>query len=231
MGVYALYQKKKMGAKRKAEVVATTSKKARFNWGGSYRNRSNRPGPSEYKFIEGGFTASSLPVSTTGQVTWITGCAAGTDFSNRVGRKIAAKHVELIIELILNTSTTYDNIKVSLVQERKHDTTRALPPDYTEIYDTGLNGLAGMGMRNLARAEDYLVLKSEQVCLNAAGSPTEVLKWYVPLNDLQITYEDTTGLQIMAGCNHLYVCIGGCVTGAGFQSLARLTYRVKFVDP
>lgn len=231
MGIYGAYQKKKMGGKRKAETMASTAKKPKLNWAGSHRTRSNNPGPSEYKFTQGGFTASTLPVSSNGSVTWLTSIACGTDFTNRVGRKIIGRHAEFNIELILNNSTTYDNIKVSLIQEKKHDPTSATAPAFTDIYDTGLNGLAGQAMRNVARAEDYTVLKTEQVCLNSQGSPTVVLKWFVPLNDLVITYEDTLGYQINAGCNHLYLVIAGCVTGAGFTSSARVTYRVKFVDP
>lgn len=232
MGIYGNYQKKKMGGKRKAENQSVVAKKPKINWAGSHRTRSNYPGPSEYKFTQGGWTASPLPISTSGTVFWLTSIATGTDFTNRVGRKIAGKHVELNIELILNNSTTYDNVKVSLIQEKKHDPTSALPPSFTDIYDTGLNGLAGMAMRNVARAEDYQVLRTEQVTLNSNGTPTCILKWFVPLNDLIITYEDTAGLQINAGCNHLYLCIAGCVTSnTTLTSLSRASYRVKFVDP
>jgi len=190
---------------------------------------TQRRSPQERKLIDTVVTDSAM--DTTGTVTLLNGCATGTDFTNRIGRKINVK-----------------SILVRGLAEPQDGTTVARFLRWMLVLDTQPNGAlatitdilttsTSLSPLNLNNRDRFKVLVDKQM-LNGGGDTTATQAFSDRNSSITHKYKkcnfdtiyDGTGAtiaDIQSGAL-LLVTIGSAAAGSGSD----MTYyaRVRFVD-
>lgn len=229
--------KNKQGAARAAVAAARASLIA------------SRRGPSAATVRAGGFgprfpgelkaidvvPSSSTCVLTTAGITLLNGVATGTDFTNRIGRKITMKSLFIRGWLqgqdIQNGSPLGNLCRIMVVYDKQ--------PNGAAL--TGLQVLKTIDAAdqlNLDNRDRFSVLVDKTVALGTitnvatqavAGSPTcRAIKIYKRLNlDVQFIGTDATVASIQTGSLYLLTC-GSQATSDGHTFY--FSSRVRFTD-
>jgi len=169
---------------------------------------------------------------TTGTVTLLTGVATGSDYTDRIGRAIDIRTVQVRGMVAPVDSVISDTLaRIMIVYDKMP--TGALPA-ITAI----LTASESSAYMNLSNRDRFFVLADEFFAVAAtnntatqavAGSPTcHVVDIYRPLN-LPAIYNGTGGTiaSIQSGAIYL-VTVGNEAAGDG--AFAALTCRVRFTD-
>lgn len=175
---------------------------------------------------------ASYACGTTGSVTALNLCATDTDFTDRVGRKILMKSVNIVGHYIPTDSAVNPTLcRVMLIYDKQP--TSALPA-ITDILKTS----DSRDQLNLNNRDRFVVLCNELVALGIqqntatqafAGSPTDkVIHIYKKLNH-EVIYSSTAAtIAAVASGTLLLVTVGDNAAGADYQ--ASVSTRVRFID-
>lgn len=226
------------GMKRKygKTVMVKKSRKATSsNQGKFLRNRAMVSGRGpERKVVD---TASATyACDTTGSVTFISGCAQGTDFNQCLGRKYNLDTVQLegiIRPQDANVGATH--VRVMLVYDEQPN---GAVPAITDI----LTASTSNAFMNLNNRDRFKVLSDTNVALGAidntatqafAGSPTaEVVNIFRKLNGLPVVRNGaatTAAITNYVTGTLLLVTIGDQAAGVAYDFIGAA--RCRFYDP
>lgn len=213
--------------------VARLRKKARMERAPQRSFKSLPTGKQERKVID---TASaSYDINTTGSVTLLNGVAAGTDFTDRIGRKIIMKTAQ--IEGCINqtggdVATTVNYCRVMIVYDKQSN--GALPA-ITDV----LTAATSKSFMNLNNRDRFVVLLDRRHAVGSRGitatqsfsdGPGPVpLHEYIKIN-LPVIYDGGTAAigDIQTGSLFL-LTIGDVAAGTSdAQFIGAL--RVRFAD-
>lgn len=193
-------------------------------------DRSGRSGKPEKKVVDLG--AASFAMDTTGSLTLLNGVAAGTDFTDRIGRKTKLSYV--YVRGIVNAQDASSGPtlgRLLLVYDKQP--AGALPA-ITDI----LTAATSVSQVNLNGRDRFVILADKQYAVGIisntatqsfAGSPTvHPVKIYRNLG-LETIYDGTTNAiaDISSGALYL-VTIGNQAAAAG--ATFNGTTRVRFTD-
>lgn len=159
---------------------------------GGFYGQWNRPRGvgEELKTIDTGIVGVT-PITTAGSVALINGVATGTDYTNRIGRKIMIKSIYVRFATLPNTVTAPlgDIQRIMLIYDKQ---TNGAAPAVTDI----LNTASYLDVNNLNNRDRFVVLKDKTInCWPAAyaagavtaGNPnTMSFKFYKKCNLEQI---------------------------------------------
>lgn len=187
-------------------------------------------GKSEKKVID--LAVASYACDVTGSVTALNLCATGTDFTDRVGRKILLKSVNLLGHYLPQDSAVAPTLcRVMVIYDKQP--TGALPA-ITDI----LKSSDSREQLNLNNRDRFAILCNELVALGIqqntatqalAGSPTDkVIHIYKKLNHEVIFGSTAATIAAVASGTLLLVTVGDNTAGAGY--VASLSSRVRFID-
>lgn len=174
----------------------------------------------------------NLNVSTTGTVTLINGVATGTDFTDRIGRKIVMRSVYVRGLLRPEDTTVSDQCaRVMLVYDMQSN---GAAPAITDILKSA-SSLAQLNMNNRDRFrvlmdKTFAMAGLQDTATQAfAGSPTtHVMKKYKRCN-LEVLYNGTTNAIGSIATGALFLVTIGSVA-AGSASTFTVSTRVRFDD-
>lgn len=175
---------------------------------------------------------ATYPFDTTGSVTALNLIATGTDFTNRVGRKILMKSVNIIGVVQPNdTSVSTTLCRALLIYDKQPN--GALPA-ITDI----LNTSNSKDQINLNNRDRFVILRDwfqalapqQDTATQAyAGSPTtNNLHMFVKLNHETI-YNSTAGTIAAVTSGSLLLVTVGDSTNTNTYSLSAST-RIRFID-
>lgn len=171
-------------------------------------------------------TAVSLTSDTTGALTLLNGLSKGTDYNDRIGRRVFNKHLELNLRAKVTASTGVDQFHRILV-----------------VYDNQSNGVASTiggvlssvsvdALRNLMYEARYDILYDVRFPLNATAEAGSQRVFHVVVPLQRGTQYGTTDngdvTDISTGAIYLMV-IGSEAAGATAGSLLG-TARLRFTD-
>lgn len=220
-------------AKRRGQVVRGTRyrsfarRRGPFRVGGFYG--ASVRSPAERKVID---TANAVyQVNTTGSVTLVNGVATGTDYTDRIGRRVNVTAIQMRGWLTYEgTSAAIGSLaRVMLVEDMQPNGVIATPSDI-------LTELRPESFMNMNNRERFKVHYDAQVALGpydlslGFGSPSvRSLKCYKKVN-IPVVFEGTAATigSISSGAIYLFV-IGSLPSGTGDVNL-RATCRMRFVD-
>lgn len=182
----------------------------------------------EQKVID---TASAnYALDTTGSVTLVSGVATGTDFTNRIGRKVVWKSIQLRGFWIPVDATVSNNLcRVCLVWDSQPN--GALPA-ITDIFQQAL-GNSMLNLNNRDRFKmvmDKQFIAAEYAATGQAVPGTGHIKAFRKLNGLETIFDGTTAAigDIQSGAM-LLVTLGSQATAAAHTLTAAV--RMRFCDP
>lgn len=194
----------------------------------------------EIKCIDNFVTASALAVAATGvnPILTLNAPILGSDFNNRLGRKITMRSVQWRGTLSCDASAGVDVTYRMLVVYDKQ--TNAAAPTYGTIIRSvngaGTTQFAIMDMRNLDNRERFVVVHDEMLrSSNLAGNVVDpgskewALEGFRPLKGLEAVYNATNGgtqADITSGGLFFYFV----ASTIGHVPTVTMSFRVRFVD-
>lgn len=229
-------------AKRKYVNENTAANYKKFKSTGGFK----RSVPNKYR--TGGFfmgnskgnelkTVDTSPAdygcNSTGSITLLNGVATGTDFTDRIGRKIIMKSVSIQGYLYPEDSNVTENLaRIMLVYDSQSN---QAAPAMTDILKTS----TALSQLNLNNRERFRVLYDSfnamagqnyvTATLTYAGSPTTALvKQYIKLNH-DVIYSGTTAAAASIQTGGLYLVTVG-IGAVGTGQLYGASARVRFID-
>lgn len=153
---------KGVGLKRPQQVAVVTPYRKRYN------KRYNRKTNIEFKTID---VAPNVVADTTGSVTLLNGLIQGTDYTNRIGRKVTLRSIEIKGQNFVTPGTGVDqNQRVLIVHD--NDPNGVLPA-ITDI----LTAVTPVALRNLNNRTRFNILLDKRFQLNATAEPTSTRLW------------------------------------------------------
>lgn len=197
-------------------VVQRTSRRR------TYRKRYNKS--IEFKTID--VTVGPVVADSTGSVTLLNGITQGTDYTNRIGRKITLRSIEIKGQNYVTPATGVDqNQRVLIVHD--NDPTGALPA-ITDI----LTGITPVALRNLNNRTRFNILLDKRFQLNATAEPTSTRLWkYYKrfYKDMEFNGNNFGDIRDITKGALYYVSLGnvaaGATAGASFSNA-----RIRFTD-
>jgi hypothetical protein len=197
-------------------------------FGNLYRPRGLGP---ELKVIDN--STANYTTTTAGALGLLNGVAQGSDYTNRIGRKIMMK--SLLFRLCTTptpgvTSSSPKGCTVRVIVFYDHQTNGA-PPAVTDI----LNGATYLQPTNLNNRDRFIILMDKFIAceayLNAAsvlntGAPkTHVLKKYIKMSK-DVVFQNTSNAVADIASGSLYSLIIADNTTWNYD----VNTRVRFVD-
>jgi len=194
-------------------------------WSSSWKI-SNQPkfARTELKYLD---VASTGAFTTAGGLVLLNGVATGTDFNNRIGRRIAIKSLEVSLQhapVTMTTDYVTENLRIMI------------------IHDSDVNGIAPtvatiLGnpteFRNLNYEGRYKVLADIRVCAayratqGIASNAVQVHQRYIPLHG-EVTWFQGTGAAITDIQSGGLYCL--LVGSTGTQFGYALNTRIRYTD-
>lgn len=174
----------------------------------------------------------NLNVTSTGTVTLINGVATGTDFTDRVGRKIVMKSVYVRGIIFPDDFSTLNSLaRIMIVYDMQAN---GVAPAITDI----LKSASSVSQLNLNNRDRFKIIMDKQWVLGAidntatqsvAGSPTvHALKKFTRLNHETLFNGTTAAIGSIATGALFLVTIG--TQAAGAAATTTISTRVRFED-
>lgn len=194
-------------------------------------NKSNAP---EHKFID--TTAATYLATTTGSVTLINGIATGTDYNNRLGRKVEFTSVHVKGYVYPEDTTVVESFaRLMVVWDSDVD---GVAPTITDI----LAQSSSISFNNLNNRNRFRVLINEEFAIGAVqstisatvgsttGSPTVYpIDRFVKLPSLVQIAQGTTNTVASIQEGALWMVVIGN-NGASNGSIFQVATRCRFTD-
>jgi len=177
----------------------------------------------ERKFTD---TIDGSDVSSAGQVTPVNLVATGTDFNNRIGRKIIIKSFQVRSIFTLEDPTEPNAIRCMLVYDKQ---TNGNLPGIADILDTATAANAQAAMVNLNNRDRFVILMDKIYRLNIGAQTNMVFKKYKKLNHETVYSGTTAAIGSIATGGLYWVTLGNRAAGVVDVDQAS-TCRIRFVD-
>ena len=210
-------------AKAMRDAASMVARRAPVIVGPNPAQRGLQLAQGEFKSVD---VVNGADVNTTGFVTLLNGMTRGDDISQRIGREVTLRSVQLTYQIGSKNNTGTDQyVRVMLVYDRQANGSTALISDI-------LSGSNTYAPRNLENRHRFKILFGRMISLNASGEAgsRRVFKFYRRLNH-PVTFNGNTGgtiADIQTGALY-FVGIGSAAAGA---TCARgvLQSRVRYQD-
>jgi len=176
---------------------------------------------------------ASYNANTTGVLTLLNGVATGTDFTNRIGRKIRLKSIYIRGYCQPEDQTTGNNLARMIVVYDMQSNGAA--PTVTDI----LKSATSVAQLNLDNRDRFKVLIDKQLAMgqfdsttagatNAAAPTIHQIKKYKKLN-LEVLFNGTAATVGSIATGSIYMLTIGAVA-SGVGSTFTVSSRIRFED-
>jgi len=188
--------------------------------------------PIEKKVID--TALANYPVNATGSVTLISGCATGTDYTERIGRRTNITAIQLRGRMQVDTnaaSTTPQAGRVMIVEDMQCNGTIAAITDILQTADVH-------SFNNLNNRERFKIhydqvfdfgVFSQTATQSLATNLMHHYEVYKPVN-IPVVYEGTSNTIGSISSGAIYLVFIGSTAAGPNDILAPTTCRIRFVD-
>lgn len=192
-------------------------------------NSRFKAGYKEKKTID---TIISSAMASNSAPILLNGIAAGSDFTQRIGRRVVMKSILVRIRCAITAGTTSNSVRLLMIYDTQTNGALPLVPDVLVI-----NGTQGStGINNLDNRDRFKVIMDKVLALNtagaaaAAGTNVAVVKKYMKCN-LPVQFDSATGNigDINTG-SLLLLCLSDVDTASALDYTATGYIRVRFTD-
>jgi len=189
-------------------------------------------GGKELNFLDTPLAATVI--DTTGAITLLNGMVQGTSASQRIGRKISIKSIQLRLQHGMGSTGLSTMCRVAIVLDLQSN---GAAPAWLDVFDNSTSLSAPHTMRNISNAGRFKVLWSHFFTLtgsNASGLSTDDTfindEWYKRC-DIPVNYNagvaGTVG-DIQTG-GLFYMTLGSTAAGTAAASTTG-TIRIRYAD-
>lgn len=197
---------------------------------GGYFGVSRRRARNEYKTVD--VDPANYNVTSTGSVTLLNGVATGTDFTDRIGRRIMMKkHYFRGVVFPEDNNTGQQLVRMIIVYDMQSN---GAAPGVTDV----LKSADATSQLNLNNRDRFRILTDKQWVLapidntatqSFAGSPTiHQFKKFKKLNH-EVQYNGTTNSIGSIATGAMFMLLIGS-NAAGTAATIRVSHRIRFVD-
>jgi len=204
-------------------------KRARSGAGFGYRKSGYGAArrSSNVKYVD--LAAANYGCNTTGSVTLIPVIATGPDETNRIGRNVELKSLQVRGRVFNNATATMNQCVVAVVYDRQPNKVLA---GITDIYDS----ISPQAFRKDENKDRFLVLKEWRFILTAAPganvqADTKTINKYMKLKGLPVNYSNV-GTGAIGDINTgalLLVTMGNVASGTADATFTAAC-RTRFTD-
>jgi len=193
----------------------------------------SRRGIVEKKVID---TAFVSPVSTTGNTLLLSGVATGTDYTNRIGRRIVLRSLFMrgFISLDPTATAAIPQLgRVIIVQDKNPNSGSTFA--VTDLLDTA----SSTSQLNMSNRDRFNILSDKQYAFGffsnvatqaiAMGPAIYPYKKYIKLN-IPVTFSGTGNTISSIAENAIFVMFIGSVAASANDLQAVMSVRVRFED-
>lgn len=183
----------------------------------------------EFKWID---TILDQAITAAGNLTLINGCARGDDSSDRIGRQLIMKSIQISFTGFAANTTGIDQThRLMLIYDKQPN---GVFPGGADILDI----ISPWGMRNLNNRHRFIVLwdhrysVSNDIAANQAGGNPRLhdADYYKRVN-LKVTFNDSSvGTIADINTGSLYFCTFGSVAAGATAGGSIGTARIRFID-
>jgi len=181
----------------------------------------------ELKYLD---VNTDVAFSETGSITLLNGCAPGTGASQRIGKKIVMKSINVRLAIAANIPTGVvfqGTVRMIIFFDKQ---TNAAAPLVTDVLEAA-TGLSNMRMDNRER---FVVLSNQILPIDqSGGNQSAFMKCYKKLNLPVIFNAGVAGTvaDIQTGALYmLRICEQSGPTTPGAVPVATLNTRIRFDD-
>jgi len=188
--------------------------------------------PIEKKVID--TALANYDVNSTGSVTLISGCATGTDYTERIGRRTNITAIQLRGRMQVDTSGTSNNPQVGRIMIVEDMQCNGVIAAITDILQTA-NVHSFNNLNNRERFKihhdqlfDFGVF-SQTATQSYADNLMHHYEVYKPVN-IPVVYEGTSNTISSISSGAIYLVFIGSVPAGNNDIIAPTTCRIRFVD-
>lgn len=225
--VGASYKRSRGTRYSKGSLVAA-AKRARFGAAPGYRKSgygARRSG--NVKFVD--LASATYEIISTPGIVHIPIIAQGAGESERIGRQVSLKSLQIHGRLYNGTTATINNITMSIVYDRQPNKALA---GWTDIYDSN----SANSFKKDENKDRFQIIKEWRLVVTGSQVTTNVgfgrpLEKYIKLKGLPVSYS-TAGTGAIGDINTgalLFCAIGSSATGTTSCSFQG-GFRVRYVD-
>jgi len=206
----------------------TALKRARMGAGFGYRKSgygSRRR--AEVKYVD--LAAANYSLDTTGNTTLIPVVAVGADETNRIGRNITLKSIQMHGRIFNNSTAVFNHVLIALVYDRQPNKALA---SFTDIYDSA----SPNAFKKDENKDRFLIIKEWRKVLTGSGvAANNSFAWpmekYLKLKGLPVNYS-SLGTGAIGDINTGALLLVYTGNNADGTADAQLTagFRVRFQD-
>lgn len=175
----------------------------------------------EFKYLDVDVTTTQL--LTTYQKKLLNGCQKGTGSSNRIGRSIKMKSIDIGILVTRNVASTTNNfVRCSLVYDSTPNGTTIVSPD---VFESSSNVI--LSPRNLDFRSRFIILKEWVFDIGNAGNRPAVHSSFYKQLDMHAIYNDSdlgTIADMEKGSLYLMYVSDASTNGPQFTFYSRIRY-------
>lgn len=228
----------KLQQTNRARLIASRRPGRKVNGGfqrsgrnGYYKSQPNGGPRGNYGPNQGGKDALELKdveatlnveASTVGSITLVNGVAQGTDFTNRIGRRMNIKSVLVRGFATVGATATSGTYRWLLVWDRQPNAVACVITDV-------LSATSTLGVQNLTNRERFVVLADKTGWVESTQATQKPIKKYLKCN-LETTNGGTAATigSIQTGALW-FITVGTVATGVT-SPLINVTVRVRYTD-
>lgn len=136
----------------------------------------------EVKFID---TSVNVNPNATGTVLLLNACVEGSDYNNRIGRKIELTSVEYSLVFAggtgdLGTGATYpENIDVGMFSLVYDKQSNGAAPAWSDVYTVSGSVISPFSHRNVNNLDRFVVLATDRLTISVAGPNSAMCNRYI----------------------------------------------------
>lgn len=189
---------------------------------GGFWGVSQRP-IMEKKYLD---VQDTTDVTLNGAVVPLNLIAAGTDFNQRIGRRIRIKSWQCRFYANLENSSSAAALRIMLVYDKQ---TNGSTPALTDIIDPTTTPSNFFGMINLNNRDRFVMLMDKVFALDNGRGYTMVFKKFKKLNHDTVYSATTAAIGSVATGGLFWVTVGNQTAGAADIDM-NSAHRIRFID-
>ena len=211
-------------AKAMRDAAAMVARRAPVIVGPNPAQRGLQLAQGEFKFVD---VTVGADINTTGFVHLLNGMTRGDDISQRIGREVTLRSVQMTYQIGSKNNTGLDQyVRAMLVYDSQAN------GGPTPLISDILSASNTYAHRNLENRHRFKILYDRTIALNASGEPgsRRVLKFYRRLNH-PVTFNGNTGgtiADIQTGALY-FAAISSNPAGAT-DAFGLMQARVRYQD-
>jgi len=172
----------------------------------------------EFKSVD---TINDLTVTSTNSIVLINALVVGDDFSNRDGRKVRFKSVEITLNIVQNATPINTFMRIMVVIDKQ-------PNEILLVITDLLTANTMDSHRNLDHRKRFVILRDEVISLSDAERTNMTWNYYKQLDMITIYDNSNTGDITDITTNAIYLIMTSSEASNG--PAVNQAVRMRFID-